>query len=150
MNAARREKGAAKGSSAILARLLSIKAAAMLGRNTVVSCFTFLAGLGLMWVLIEKAGTPKVAAAALSFLVATSLHYLLGRSWIFKGTERGVASGYVYFLINAGLGLIVTTGLFAAMIAFTPINYLVARILVSVVAGLVMFLLNATLNFRRL
>jgi hypothetical protein len=28
--------------------------------------------------------------------------------------------------------------------------YLVARILVSVVAGLVMFLLNATLNFRRL
>ena len=150
MNASPEEKAAAKGPSAILARLLTLKAAAMLGRNTIVSCFTFLAGLGLMWLIVEKAGTPKVAAAALSFLFATSLHYLLGRSWIFKGTERGVASGYVYFLVNAGLGLIVTTGLFAVMIAFTPIDYLVARILVSLVAGLIMFLLNATLNFRRL
>ncbi|MGZ8999218.1 MAG: GtrA family protein [Allosphingosinicella sp.] len=134
----------------VLARLLSFKAAAMLGRNTVVSCFTFLTGLALMWALVEKAATGKVPAAAISFLFATSLHYLLGRSWIFKGTDRGVTSGYVYFLINAGLGLVVTTGLFAAMIALTPINYLVARILVSLVAGLVMFLLNATLNFRRL
>ena len=134
----------------ILARLLSIRAAAMLGRNTVVSIFAFLAGLALMWLFVEKAGMAKVPAAAVSFLAATSLHYLLGRSWIFRGTERGVASGYVYFLINAGVGLVITTGLFAAMIAFTPINYLVARTLVSLVAGLVMFLLNATLNFRRL
>jgi len=131
-------------------RLLSLKAAAMLGRNTVVSCLTFLIGLALMWLLVETMKADKVVAAALSFLLATSLHYVLGRTWIFRGTDRAVASGYVYFLINAAIGLVVTTGLFAAMIAWTTVHYLIARILVSIVAGLVMFLLNATLNFRRL
>lgn len=134
----------------ITRRLLSINAAAMLGRNTLVSTGTFLTGLGVMWLLVEQAGVAKVPAAATSFIVATSLHYLFGRAWIFRGTERGVAAGYAYFLINAGVGLIVTTGLFAALIAFTAINYLVARVLVSLVAGLMMFLLNAMLNFRRL
>jgi hypothetical protein len=61
-----------------------------------------------------------------------------------------VASGYVYFLINAAIGLGVTMSLFAAFISWTSINYLVARILVSVVAGLTVFLLNAVWNFRRL
>ena len=40
--------------------------------------------------------------------------------------------------------------LFDALVRFTPIHYLVARVIVSVFAGLVMFLLNAVLNFRRL
>ena len=92
----------------------------------------------------------KVAAAALAFVIANSIHYAFGRGWIFKGTDRGVAEGYVYFLINAGIGLVITVGLFAAMIRWTPINYLVARVLVSVVSGLTVFLLNAVLNFRRL
>ncbi len=92
----------------------------------------------------------KVAAAALAFVIANSIHYAFGRGWIFKGTERPVASGYVYFLINAGIGLVITVGLFAALIRWTAINYLVARVLVSVVSGLTVFLLNAVLNFRRL
>ncbi len=122
----------------------------MLGRNTLVSCCTFVAGLVLLWLLVSKLGMAKVPAAASSFLFATTLHYVFGRTWIFRGTERSVAAGYAYFLVNAGLGLAVTTLLFAAMIEFTSIHYLVARILVSVVAGLMMFLLNAMLNFRRL
>ena len=131
-------------------RLLSLNAAAMLGRNTIVSCCTFIAGLILLWLLVERFGAPKVPATALSFLCATTLHYVFGRTWIFRGTERGVAAGYVYFLINAGVGMAVTTILFAVMIELTSINYLVARVMVSLVAGLAMFLLNAILNFRRL
>jgi len=95
-------------------------------------------------------GMGKVAAAALAFIIANSLHYAFGRGWVFKGTDRGLAEGYVYFLINAGIGLMITISLFAAMIRWTPINYLVARVLVSVVSGLTVFLLNAVLNFRRL
>ena len=38
----------------------------------------------------------------------------------------------------------------AYLIRWTPIQYLVARVLVSVIAGLTVFLLNAVLNFRRL
>jgi len=132
-----------------MGRLLSRHAATLLARNTIVSCGIFAFDIALLWVLVQM-GMGKVAAAALAFIIANSLHYAFGRGWIFKGTDRGVAEGYVYFLINAGIGLVITISLFAALIRWTPINYLVARVLVSVVSGLTVFLLNAVLNFRRL
>ena len=39
--------------------------------------------------------------------------------------------------------------LFAALLKWTAIHYLVARVIVSVFAGLAMFVLNAVLNFRQ-
>ena len=131
-------------------RLTSRKAGGMLARNTVVSCAVFAFDLALLWVLVEFAHTDKVLAAALAFVAATSLHYGFCHSWIFSGTERGLASGYVYFLINAVIGLVITVALFAALVRWTPINYLVGRTFVSLVAGLTVFLLNAVFNFRRL
>jgi putative flippase GtrA len=95
-------------------------------------------------------GMSKVLAAALAFIAANTIHYAFGRAWIFRGTERGVASGYVYFLVNAAIGLAITLLLFAAMIRWVPIHYLISRTLVSLIAGLTVFLLNAVLNFRRL
>lgn len=134
----------------LAARLLSRKAGAMLVRNTVVSCLAFAFDLGLLWVLVQWAGMDKLLAAAIGFVAANTLHYALGRSWIFRGTDRGVASGYAYFLVNAAIGLAITMVLYAAFLRFTTINYLVARVIVSVFAGLAVFVLNAVLNFRRL
>ena len=131
-------------------RLLSRDAAAMLARNTVVSCVAFAFDLVLLYALVRLAGWNKLVAAALGFIAANTLHYALGRSWIFRGTERGMADGYFYFLINASIGLLVTMTLYAAFLRFTPINYIVARVVVSVFAGLAVFLLNAIFNFRRL
>lgn len=132
------------------ARLWSRKATVMLVRNTIVSTGVFVIGLGLLWWLVEIGHVDKVLATAASFLLANSLHYLLGRAWIYRGTTRGVAPGYAFFLVNAGMGLAVTLVLFGALIRYTDVHYLLARILVSLVAGLLMFLLNATLNFERL
>jgi putative flippase GtrA len=134
----------------ILNRIASRRAATLLGRNTVVSVLAFLFGLGLMWAFVELARTNMVYAAGASFLAATSLHYVFGRSWIFRDTERRIAAGYGYFLVNAGIGVALTVALFAALISWTPVNYLVARLIVSVFAGLVMFLLNAVFNFKQL
>jgi len=141
------EKRPARG---LAARLFSREAAAMLARNTVVSCGAFAFDILLLWALVSLAEWSKLEAAALGFVAANTLHYALGRSWIFRGTERGIAGGYVYFLINAGIGLCVTMTLYAAFLRYTPINYIVARVVVSVFAGLAVFVLNAVLNFRRL
>lgn len=115
-----------------------------------VSCLVFGIGLALLWALVELWGVNKLLAAAAGFLVSNSIHYAFGRAWIYRGTERGVASGYAYFLVNAGIGLVITISLFAAFLRWTSMNYLVARVVVSVFAGLAMFLLNAMLNFKRL
>ena len=133
----------------LMRRLLSARVGAMLVRNTVVSCFVFGIGLVVLWALVTYAGVPKVIAAGIGFVIANSLHYVLGRAWIFRGSDRGVGSGYALFLINSGVGLLVTTVLYAALLAATHMNYLVARALVSLVAGLVVFVLNASLNFRQ-
>ena len=139
----------APGRRSLLSRVLSLHTGAMLWRNTVVSCSVFVVGLGVLWTLVEWAGIAEVPAAVIGFVTANSLHYVLGRSWIFRGTERGRITGYAFFLINAGVGLALTIVLYAALLEFTALNYLVARAIVSLVAGLVVFGLNAVFNFRR-
>lgn len=72
-----------------------------------------------------------------------------GRAWIYRGTDRRLVPGYAYFLANAGLGLIATVGLFAALLEL-GLHYLLARIVASIFVGLMLFVLNATVNFRSL
>ena len=122
----------------------------MLGRNTIVSCFCLAFDLVLLWALVRLGHATKLSAGAIGFVAANTVHYALGRSWIFRGTDRELASGYVYFLLNAVVGLTVTMVLYAAFLRYTPIDYIAARIIVSVFAGLAVFVLNAVWNFRRL
>ncbi len=131
-----------------LGRFVSRHVGVLLARNTVVSCVVFAIDLALLWVLVQGGGMNTLLAATVAFIAANGLHYVLGRTWIFQGTERSVGAGFVYFLINAAIGLVITMGLYAAMLEFTSIHYLVARVIVSVVGGLTVFYLNATLNFR--
>jgi len=136
-------------SPSLAERLFSRRSAVLLGRNTVVSSGVFLLGLGLLWLLVERFGMVKVPAAGLSFLVSNSIHYVFGRTWIYRGTTRKIASGYGFFLINATVGLVITIGLFAALIEF-GMHYLMARVVASIFAGLALFVLNAMFNFKSL
>ena len=121
----------------------------MLWRNTVVSTGVFLLGLVLLWGMVEQAGVDPVVATGLSFLIANSIHYVFGRTWIFAGTQRKVTTGYALFLGNAMVGLAITVSLFWLLTEFSPMNYLVARVIVSVFAGLAIFALNAVITFRQ-
>lgn len=134
----------------LLSRVMSRKAGAMLVRNTVVSCTAFVVGLAVLWLLVDVLGFGEIVALPFSLITSTTLHYVLGRTWIFRGTTRGWADGYVYFLANAGIGLLLTFVLYSALVHWTAVHYITARIVVSLVAGLVTFLLNALMNFRQL
>jgi putative flippase GtrA len=150
MNGRRHSASTDDGSEGgVLNRLWSFRVGAMLARNTVVSCSVFAIGLLVLWALVRFAGIDKVVAADVGFVIASTLHYAVGRSWIFKGTDRGLGSGYILILINSGIGLAITSGIYALLLKWTSIDYLVARIIVSLVAGLTVFLLNALFNFRQ-
>lgn len=133
----------------MLARFFKRRVGGMLLRNTVVSTGVFLVGLGVLWLMVEQANVDPVLATGISFLIANSIHYIFGRTWIFAGSQRKLSTGYALFLMNAMVGLAVTVGLFWVLTEFTPMNYLVARVVVSVFAGLAVFALNATVNFRQ-
>ena len=106
--------------------------------------------MALLWLAVEWGGAPYLPAAAIAFLIAMSIHYALSRLWVFRGTRRGMAAGYVYFLMNAGIGLVVTIGAFALLMEWAGLHYLVARVLASVAAGVLVFFLNAVFNFKAL
>ena len=126
------------------------RVARLFGRNTVASFFAFGIDVALLWLAVELAGAPYLPAAAVAFLIAMSIHYLLSRIWVFRGSERGMAAGYAYFLMNAGIGLVVTLGAFALLMELAGLHYLIARVLASVVAGILVFFLNAVFNFKAL
>ncbi|WP_052223199.1 GtrA family protein [Novosphingobium malaysiense] len=119
-------------------------------RNAFASTISFILDLFLIWIMVEHFGIQRYLAVVVGFVIANALHYVLARIWIFHGTERGVASGYALFLGNALFGLGVILGGFALLTEVFGVPYLVARIMASLFAGTLVFVLNATLNFRHL
>ena len=122
----------------------------MFGRNTVASTAAFLLDLLILWCLVELVGFPRISAAVISFLIPMALFYVLERVWVFPGSERGLASGFVYFMFNIGIGFLVMLAIFWALLQFTGIHYLIARVIASAVSGIVIFFLNGIFNFKEL
>lgn len=122
----------------------------MFGRNIVASSIAFVLDLAILWLLVEYAGFPHVPAAAIAFVIPLIVFYFLQREWVFPETERGVAAGFAYFLVNMGIGFGAMLAVFWALLEFTEIYYLIARVLASVVYGLVVFVLNGVFNFKQL
>lgn len=122
----------------------------MFGRNTVASTIAFALDLAILFALVELLAFPRVAAAAVAFLVPMAVFYVLSREWVFPGTHRGVASGLIYFLLNIGIGFVVMLAVFWSLIQFTDIHYLIARVAGSIASGIVAFFLNGIFNFREL
>ena len=119
----------------------------MFARNTIVGTVVFAVDIMILWALVDLGRISTLIAATIGFVVASTLHYAAGRKWIFTGSDRPIATGYFYFIINAGIGLLITIAMLAIFLRWTSINYLVARVIVSLFAGLVTFLLNAVLIF---
>lgn len=122
----------------------------MFGKNTVASTIAFVLDLAILWCLVELAGFPRVPAAVIAFIVPMVVFYFLEREWVFPGTQRGVASGFVYFALNVGIGFVVMLAIYWSLLLFTDIHYLIARVAASVVSGIVIFLLNGFFNFKQL
>ena len=122
----------------------------MFGRNTVASTLAFALDLMILWSLVELLETPRVPAAIIAFILPITLFYVLSREWVFPGTRRGVAAGYVFFLFNIAIGFVVMLAVFVALIHLTEAHYLVARVAGSIVSGIVIFFLNGIFNFKQL
>lgn len=123
----------------------------LFARNAWTSIVAFCIDLVVLWALVHFAGFPRIVAATIGFLIGISSHYLLSRKFVFPDTDRGLGKGYFYFMLNAGVGLVVTIGLFwGLMEAFPQIHYLILRGFSSLAAGILVFFLNAIFNFREL
>lgn len=147
---ASRSKSTVPAGTPLYRRLLGRRGRVLYLRNAAVSTLSFLLDLLLIWTLVEKAGLDRFLAVGIGFVLANAFHYLLARAWIFPCAARGLLAGYVYFLGNALLGLAVIMATFALLTEALGVPYLLARVAASLCAGTLVFVLNATLNFRQL
>jgi putative flippase GtrA len=126
------------------------RGARLFGRNTVASIGCFLIDVAILYALVEWLGISYLPAAAGAFLLAMSVQYVISRLWVFPDSDQGMARGYAWFLVNAGIGLVITLGAFALLLWLLDFHYLIARLISSAVAGIAMFFLNAVFNFKAL
>lgn len=128
--------------------LLSRHGAVLFLRNAVASSLCFAIDMGLIWVMVSQLGFNQYVAVTLGFITANALNYAFARLWVFRETDRGLFTGYVYFLGNALVGLGIILAGFALLTGPLDTHYLVARVMVSLCSGTIVFILNATLNFH--
>lgn len=117
-------------------------------RYALVGGSTFAFDLALIWVLTELAGVPYYISTPLAFVVAVSMNYFIARRFVFKGTERKVHHGYIYFITVAGGGAVLITLAVALLTETFHLHYLLARTLVACVVGVGNYLFNLHVNFK--
>ena len=117
-------------------------------RYSAVGASTFLFDLLLLWVQVEKFHAYYLHAAVSSFLIAVSVNYFLSRRWVFKGSRRRLAAGYLYFLKTAVAGALATGFLMWVLCNITHEPYLLIRIIIAAFIGMGNYLIHLYLNFR--
>jgi putative flippase GtrA len=114
---------------------------------TLVGGSTFAFDLALLYVLTEFASIPYTLSTPFAFLVAVSINYLLSRKFVFRGTTRSHPRGYLYFMGMSGVGALSITGAVYLLVTYAGLSYLIARILVACLVGIMNYLFNLYLNF---
>lgn len=109
---------------------------------------TFAFDLVLLWIMTEVFLVPYLVSTALAFMIAVSINYFISRKYVFKGTNRKIHHGYVYFILVAVGGALAVTGAVALLVTTFAMHYLVARVLVACVVGIGNYLFNLHFNFK--
>ena len=86
-------------------------------------------------------------AATISFIVAVTWSFTLNRSWTFK-VKRGLATQYpIFFLVNFGV-LLLNNGILYLLVDYSRVNDLLAKLLASLILGIINFTINKLWTFR--
>ena len=117
-------------------------------RYSTVGVSTFLFDLLLLGIFIDILSINYLVATGVAFLCAVSVNYAISRVWVFRGTERTLGRGYIYFIQIALLGAGVTVGVMWFITTFTALHYMLARIAVAGVVGMWNYTMNLFVNFR--
>jgi len=117
-------------------------------KYTSVGVSTFALDLALLFILTDVFRVHYVLSAGIAFCIAVSLNYVISRRFVFGGTERGMQSGYVMFLLIAAVGLLAVMGLMYISVDRFGLNYIVSRVLIAGLVGFWTYLMNLYWNFR--
>jgi putative flippase GtrA len=117
-------------------------------RYAAVGVSTLLFDLALLWIFVEWLSINYLFATGFAFFIAVSVNYAISRVWVFRGSERGIGGGYVYFVQIAIVGAVATTFGTWLVVSLTGWHFLIGRVIVANIIGIWNYLMNLFLNFR--
>lgn len=126
---------------------LSLRSIKRFFSYTLVGGSTFAFDLVLLYMLTEFCDIPYTVSTPLAFLIAVSINYVLSRKFVFHQTKRSHPRGYLYFISVAGVGALCITGAVYLLVTYAGLSYLIARILVACLVGVMNYLFNLYINF---
>lgn len=103
----------------------------------------------VFWLLTQYTEIHYILDTALAFIVGTSLHFLLTSRYVFRRAERSGEEAYGLFLIIAGLGLLLTSGLMYLAVDYAALPPFAARVLVGGCVGVLSFVLHKKVSFKQ-
>jgi putative flippase GtrA len=109
----------------------------------VVALFDFV----LIWILIR--GMPRLAAVAVAYLPAVSLHFCLNRWWVFAAADAPATGQLGRYGLTVVACWACTVGVTAFALATVTANVFLAKALAIPAATLLGFLLMRGYVFRR-
>lgn len=128
--------------------MIDRRGAKRLLRYASVGISTFLFDLLLLFAFIDGLGMHHAFAAALAFLIAVTLNFLVSRRFVFAGTERTAGRSYASFLLIAGTGMLAVAGLMHVAVDLLALPVLASRVAIAGVVGVFTYLMNLYLNFK--
>ena len=121
--------------------------ALQLARFSAVSLFCFALGLGVLMGLHELLGVHYLVAYVASFVVTSSLGFLLNGRYTFRA-KRGGGSGLVrYMTVNVGL-LVLNGAMLRLLVERFHVWYVAATLVLAMINTPVSFLAHRVVSYR--
>lgn len=117
-------------------------------RYCLVGIGTFILDLGLLYCLVHFGKVPYLAGTSISFLIAISLNYYISRQIVFPQSETKHTQGYTRFIGYACGALLLTLLFMYISVTILSASFIIARIVVSGIVGVLTYLLNLYTNFK--
>ena len=98
-----------------------------------------LVDFGLIWLFVHL--MPRLAAVAIAYPFAVTLHFLLNRSWVFSQEETASAGPLKRYAVTVAACWLCTVGVTALSLATVTSNVFLAKAIAIPLATLLGFLL---------
>lgn len=118
-------------------------------KYTVSGVLTFLIDLLILWFMSDVLQINYLLSASVGFGIGITINYFIARNWAFKGTERNLLQGYLYFLVIAIIGLILVNILMYWFVEGLNLDKIISRVIIAGLVGIWNFFLNSIFNFKK-
>ncbi|MEN9647859.1 MAG: hypothetical protein RLY57_663 [Candidatus Parcubacteria bacterium] len=108
----------------------------------------FILDFALLYMLLTYTHLHYVFSITIAFIFGTLVNYSINRIYTFNDSEQHIGKGYLYFLIIAAVGIVLTILFVHLLITYLHISVLTSRIIAAGLVYIWSFLANHFLNFK--